>query len=120
MAPIAPASRAVARRMRSGCATGAESSGTCNKVTRPRRCGTKLTDMSSTSFRGALLASACALVAALALLVPSRANSESAASASRPVQAGYLDAGIQHTCAILADHTLRCWGKGLAGRLGYG
>jgi len=76
--------------------------------------------MSSSSLRGAWLAAACALVAALALFIPSRANSESAASASRPVQAGYLDAGIQHTCAILADHTLRCWGKGLAGRLGYG
>ena len=41
-------------------------------------------------------------------------------SAVRPAQAGYIDAGIRHTCAILADHTLRCWGKGLAGRLGYG
>ncbi len=76
--------------------------------------------MSSSSSRGAWLASACALVAVLALIVPSRADSESAASAVRPAQAGYLDAGIQHTCAILADHTLRCWGKGLAGRLGYG
>ena len=76
--------------------------------------------MSSSSFRGAWLATACALVASLALIVPSRADSESASSAVRPVQAGYIDAGIQHTCAILADRTLRCWGKGLAGRLGYG
>src|SRR5215207_7127277 len=76
--------------------------------------------MSSSSSRGAWLASACALVAVLALIVPSRADSESASSAVRPAQAGYIDAGIQHTCAILADHTLRCWGKGLAGRLGYG
>jgi uncharacterized repeat protein (TIGR01451 family) len=76
--------------------------------------------MSSSSSRGAWLAAACALVAALALIVPSRADSESAASVPRPVQAGYLDAGIQHTCAILADRSLRCWGRGLAGRLGYG
>src|SRR5262245_51989945 len=76
--------------------------------------------MSSSSSRGAWLASACALIAVLALIVPSRADSESASSAVRPVQAGYIDAGIQHTCAILADHSLRCWGKGLAGRLGYG
>jgi alpha-tubulin suppressor-like RCC1 family protein len=76
--------------------------------------------MSSSGSRGAWLASACALVAALALIAPSRADSESASSVTRPVQAGYLDAGIQHTCAILADRTLRCWGKGLAGRLGYG
>jgi alpha-tubulin suppressor-like RCC1 family protein len=59
-------------------------------------------------------------MAALVLIAPSRAHSESAASAARPVQAGYIDAGIQHTCAILADRTLHCWGKGLAGRLGYG
>jgi alpha-tubulin suppressor-like RCC1 family protein len=76
--------------------------------------------MSSSSSRGAWLASACALIAAIALLAPPRADSESASSAPRPVQAGYLDAGAQHTCAILADRTLRCWGKGLAGRLGYG
>jgi hypothetical protein len=76
--------------------------------------------MSSSSSCGAWLATACALVATLALIVPSRADSESASSVPRPVQAGYLDAGIQHTCAILADRTLRCWGRGLAGRLGYG
>src|SRR5262245_46899752 len=76
--------------------------------------------MSSSSSRGAWLASACALIAVLALIVPSRADSEAASSAVRPAQAGYIDAGIQHTCAILADHSLRCWGKGLAGRLGYG
>ena len=76
--------------------------------------------MSSFTSRGAWLATACALVAVLALIAPSRADSEAASSVPRPVQAGYLDAGIQHSCAILADRTLRCWGKGLAGRLGYG
>jgi alpha-tubulin suppressor-like RCC1 family protein len=76
--------------------------------------------MSRISARGAWLASALVAVAVLALVVPSRADSETASSTIRPVQAGYLDAGIQHTCAILADHTLRCWGKGLAGRLGHG
>ena len=76
--------------------------------------------MSSTSLRGAWLATALALVAALALVIPARADAETASSTTRPVQAGYIDAGVQHTCAILADRTLRCWGKGLAGRLGHG
>ena len=31
-----------------------------------------------------------------------------------------ISAGGTHTCAKLADATLRCWGDGLFGRLGYG
>ena len=76
--------------------------------------------MSGTPARGAWLAAALGLIVILALLIPARAHSETAASTNRPVQAGYIDAGVQHTCAILADRTLRCWGKGLAGRLGNG
>ena len=30
-----------------------------------------------------------------------------------------ISAGIQHTCALLDDATVRCWGFGGAGRLGY-
>lgn len=31
-----------------------------------------------------------------------------------------LDAGATHTCAVLDDMTLRCWGSGAQGRLGLG
>ncbi|MBC8071126.1 MAG: hypothetical protein IAG13_22565 [Deltaproteobacteria bacterium] len=31
-----------------------------------------------------------------------------------------IDAGNQHTCALLANSTVRCWGFGNAGRLGLG
>jgi hypothetical protein len=31
-----------------------------------------------------------------------------------------LSCGHQHTCAILDDDTLKCWGEGDGGRLGYG
>ena len=31
-----------------------------------------------------------------------------------------IGAGTTHTCARLGDTTLRCWGEGLYGRLGYG
>ena len=31
-----------------------------------------------------------------------------------------VSVGISHTCAILNDGSLRCWGSGANGRLGYG
>ncbi len=31
-----------------------------------------------------------------------------------------IASGFAHTCALHVDHTVRCWGLGLAGRLGYG
>jgi alpha-tubulin suppressor-like RCC1 family protein len=46
-----------------------------------------------------------------------------------PVVAGDVDvggrvkqlaAGTSHTCALLEDNTIRCWGSGASGRLGYG
>ena len=61
-----------------------------------------------------------AVVALLMLLAAPKATPEQASSDVRRAQAGYLDAGDEHTCAILADRSVRCWGKGLAGRLGYG
>jgi alpha-tubulin suppressor-like RCC1 family protein len=36
------------------------------------------------------------------------------------VRAVTLSAGAQHTCAILSDRTLKCWGDGSHGQLGYG
>lgn len=31
-----------------------------------------------------------------------------------------VDAGGEHTCAVLTDQRLRCWGRGIFGQLGYG
>jgi alpha-tubulin suppressor-like RCC1 family protein len=31
-----------------------------------------------------------------------------------------ISAGLNHTCAVLDDHSVRCWGPGLDGQLGYG
>jgi alpha-tubulin suppressor-like RCC1 family protein len=55
-----------------------------------------------------------------ALCVVQVAAAEQASSGVRVDQGGYLDVGDEHTCAVLADRTVRCWGRGLAGRLGYG
>lgn len=76
--------------------------------------------MSRAATSGAWLAAAFVLAAALALIVPMPAAGETASTTVRPAQAGYLDLGEEHTCAILADRSLRCWGAGLAGRLGNG
>ena len=34
--------------------------------------------------------------------------------------ASAITAGGSHTCAILADNTVKCWGRGNNGQLGYG
>ena len=62
---------------------------------------------------------AVALLGAVALVLPTGAAAE---QGSQPgsAAAGQLDAGAFHTCAVLADGTLRCWGFGGDGRLGYG
>lgn len=31
-----------------------------------------------------------------------------------------IAAGLLHTCALLEDGTVRCWGSGYTGQLGYG
>jgi hypothetical protein len=66
------------------------------------------------------------LVAGLALgatfLASAVATAEQAgapASGGRRL-AGRIDAGDYHTCAIVDDNTVRCWGYGHLGRLGYG
>jgi uncharacterized repeat protein (TIGR01451 family) len=68
---------------------------------------------------GWLAATLAVVAGCLALLAP-HAASEQAASAARSAQAGYLDVAEEHTCAVLVDRTLRCWGNGVAGRLGTG
>jgi alpha-tubulin suppressor-like RCC1 family protein len=42
------------------------------------------------------------------------------ADGSTSVVHGVVSAGAAHTCAVLDAGTLRCWGKGADGRLGYG
>jgi len=65
-----------------------------------------------------LAAATAAVILALAAALP--ANAERAGSAVRPHQAGWLDAGANHSCAILAAGTIRCWGWNGLGALGYG
>ena len=58
-----------------------------------------------------------ALAAAVLLLAPA-AIAEQAASSTRAYQAGQLDAGFAHTCAILDDGNASCWGWDGDGQLG--
>jgi alpha-tubulin suppressor-like RCC1 family protein len=48
------------------------------------------------------------------------ASGETASSGLRPFQAGLIDVGAEHACAVLGSGAARCWGHGLNGRLGYG
>lgn len=56
-------------------------------------------------------------------------NSDSVGAEQTPASVGVVDVGgrvVQvavggsHTCALLADGQVRCWGSGVGGRLGYG
>ncbi|MDQ6803548.1 MAG: hypothetical protein M3065_00980, partial [Actinomycetota bacterium] len=51
--------------------------------------------------------------------LPVRAGAEQASEPSRAA-AGQLDVGANHSCAVLDDGRLRCWGFGTDGQLGYG
>jgi len=59
-------------------------------------------------------------VVGVAGLLASSASGELASSSSLRVAAGFLGAGQSHTCAILDNGRVRCWGDGANGRLGYG
>jgi alpha-tubulin suppressor-like RCC1 family protein len=62
-----------------------------------------------------------ALCAGLAvLLLASSAGAEQSTSKANRLQAAEVDAGGYQSCAILAGGSLRCWGWGAAGDLGYG
>lgn len=68
------------------------------------------------------IAGALAVLAALALLqwgLPG-AGAEISNATLKPVQAGFIDAGSQHSCVILEGGQVRCWGYGANGRLGLG
>ena len=70
----------------------------------------------SRAIAGAKLLVMVALV--LAAVAPSAAGEQ----ASNPLSpaAGTLSTGAYDTCAVLADGSLRCWGLGNVGQLGYG
>ncbi len=57
-------------------------------------------------------------VAAVALAAPTIASSEPAASQTRAYQAARLDAGLRHTCAVVATGAVWCWGSDEFGQLG--
>lgn len=47
-------------------------------------------------------------------------RADQSGSAARGLQAGLLDVGGEHACAVLGDGSVRCWGHNNAGQLGYG
>jgi alpha-tubulin suppressor-like RCC1 family protein len=63
-----------------------------------------------------------ALVMALvaAWLSPPDAVADSNEATARPVAAASVTAGSLHTCVLLTNGRVRCWGAGSYGRLGYG
>ena len=69
-------------------------------------------------FYGARIA--LALACLFVLFAPGQAAAEKASSQTRAFEAAHLDAGGQHSCAILTTAVVRCWGEGDYGRLGYG
>ena len=62
-----------------------------------------------------VLALACALLAAL----PAGSAADQASQPLNP-EAGRLEAGNLHSCAVVTGGAVRCWGFGAEGRLGYG
>jgi len=59
------------------------------------------------------------LVLAVASAVPAAATAGQSSEPSS-VAAGHITAGEYHSCARLADGSVRCWGYGGGGALGYG
>jgi alpha-tubulin suppressor-like RCC1 family protein len=65
-------------------------------------------------------AAALAAAVAITLLWAPAGRAEQAASQAKRLPAGHLASGSAHTCVILAGGSVRCWGSGADGRLGYG
>ena len=55
-----------------------------------------------------------------AAVSPASAFADSSASQLRTAQAGMIDSGFQHACAVLGTGTAVCWGSDGNGRLGNG
>ena len=53
------------------------------------------------------------------LLLTATARADTAESALRSANAGLIAASADHTCAIATDGSVRCWGNGGFGELGY-
>ena len=60
-----------------------------------------------------------ALTSAVITAGPAGSVADQASQPTSPA-AGQLDAGRNHTCAVLAGGNVRCWGYGGEGELGYG
>ena len=78
----------------------------------------------STDRSGRVRAQAFALALAVAVAClaccPATGSADQSGSAARALQAGLLDVGGDHACAILGDGSVRCWGHNNFGQLGYG
>ena len=59
------------------------------------------------------------LVGLVILAGGKQADADQSESLTRSFQAGTLAAGNAHTCALLDNGAVRCWGDGGSGRLGY-
>lgn len=59
-------------------------------------------------------------VLVLTLALAPGATAEESSSSALSAQEGTLAGGQAHTCLLSADGTVRCWGAGASGRLGYG
>ena len=63
------------------------------------------------------------LIAALALLVITGVNSgvlPAAAGNPPEVQATFVETGFRHTCVVITDGGVQCWGDNSGGQLGDG
>ena len=66
-----------------------------------------------------LAAGVMVLLVAAAAVLPNPAVGDQASQPSSPA-AGFLSTGYYHSCAVLPASTVRCWGYGGDGQLGYG
>ena len=73
----------------------------------------------SISVHGRRVARAAALVLVVVAVVAPSAGAEQASDPA-VAQAGWLDLGDQFSCAVLPNGSVRCWGEGASGELGYG
>jgi len=90
----------------------------CESVT---RAATGFRESAGKDARRRARTGACALAMVITVVgaLPAGAAGEPASDPPAPA-AGRLDAGAYHSCAVLDDGSLRCWGFNADGQLGYG